>query len=179
MVDFTKAHFNFGVSRTHQYTEFENDFDLDTDATSETLYVAKNPFTVEADGKPVSLRMAVVVMNMQEMSGETDDDGNTHCVCIAVLPDLDSMADEKKASYHDSCHLGDDEVLDYYDLYTCGAEVTPKRRTEACSAEDADDLAKFAAAVAKMLENKFVESDLDNPVNLAGKTGWDCVREWF
>lgn len=170
-----KRLYGIDIDETREFPRLLETFDEGTDATSETLYLSKDTVDVETKLGKITLRMGIVVGNVVEMSGEAFSNGDTHFVELMLLPDLDSMPDEKKACYHDSCHLGEDETLDYYDLYTAGHSV--QVGCETCMEDGTANLAQIAASTVDT-QKSIVGIILDRPVNYAGNTGWQAVQSW-
>ncbi len=141
----------------------------------ETIFTAKGTFTVETHKGNIKCRSAVIVSDMESLTGEDRPDAK-YVVSIAIFPDIKSMGKKRLATERDNCGLGDGETLDYNDLYGYGHYAYTWQ--ESCKEADLERVKQVAGYVAKMREH-FIGFDLDKPVNHAGTRGWDCVYTWF
>lgn len=170
--------FGILIDENEQLAPFTEKFDdsIFCGGCSEDIYPCKTTTEVETKSGKIALRLAIVVSNVEEMSGDLTDDGKTHVVALEWLPDLDSMSDKRRQWERELAHLGDGETLDYYDLYTNGHSVNAV--SESCN-EDELDRAKDEAAKASDAFTLCVGSTLDKPWNCAGNTGWQSAERWL
>lgn len=143
---------------------------------SEDIYPCKTTTEVETASGKIALRLAIVVSNMKEMSGDLTNDGKTHVVALEWLPDIESMDKERVEWERGIAHLSGDEELDYYDLYTNGHSVTAV--SETCNEDELERTINEAARASDVF-TLCVGSTLDKPWNLAGNTGWQSVERWL
>lgn len=170
--------FGILIDENEQLAPFTEKFDgsIFCGGCSEDIYPCKTTTEVETKSGKIALRLAIVVSNVEEMSGELTSDGKTHVVALEWLPDIDSMSKERVEWERDIAHLSGDEELDYYDLYTNGHSVNAV--SESCN-EDELERAKNEAARASDTFTLCVGSTLDKPWNRAGNTGWQSVERWL
>lgn len=168
--------YGFEIDETKEFPRLLESFDEDTEATSETMYVAKSTVEVETKRGKITLRLGIIVGNVVEMSGETFSNGDTHFVELMFLPDIDSMSPERKEWEKKHCDVGKDETLSYYDLYTTGHSV--QVGCETCMEDGTTAMAQIAASTADT-QQSIVGFILDRPVNYAGNTGWQAVEHWL
>jgi hypothetical protein len=168
--------FGIDIDETKEFPRLLESFYEDTEATSETMYASKDTVEVETKRGKITLRLGIIVGNVVEMSGETFSNGDTHFVELMFLPDIDSMSPERKAWEKKICDVGEDETLDYYDLYTTGHSV--QVGCETCMEDGTTRLAQIAASTADT-QQSIAGFILDRPVNYAGNTGWQAVEHWL
>lgn len=175
-MDFSKEHFGVKLPESFDFSKSMAGFDLDLAGGDEEIWVADKAFEVETDKGTINLRVGLVSSNFKEMTGETLENGHDFVVSVILLPDIDTMTEERVEDYRKGCSLGIGEILTYYDLYLYGSSVTAHE--ESCMGTESDDLLKYASGLRDCVEG-MVGFILDRPVTRAGTTGWDCAERWL
>ena len=144
----------------------------------DTVWISKEPFTVELDTKDIKLHLFIEYLDMSECIA----DCNTQDVSIGVIPAFNSLskkhqdsilnqftADEKERMLADPTAL-------LYVIMTYGFKITLHTETTE-NVDDVDHLIKSAIAVSSCVRG-LIGFDLDRMFNRIGNTGWDFLSDY-
>ena len=167
--------YKFSTMTAEQFNEqdmdnFTNYFD--------TVWISKEPFTVELDTKDIKLHLFIEYLDMSECIA----DCNTQYVSIGVIPTFDSLSDKHKNDIlsqfaeEDREHYKNNPTTLLYDIMTYGFKITLHTETTE-NVDDVDHLIKSAVAVSPCVRG-LIGFDLDRMFNRIGNTGWDFLSDY-
>ena len=168
----TEQQYKFSTMTAERFDEkdmdnFTNHFD--------TVWISKEPFTVELDTKDVELHLFIEHEDMSEYM----EDCNTQEISIGVIPTFDSLSDKHKndilsqfAADEKERVLANPTAL-LYDIKGYGLGLTLHTETTE-SLNEVDYLIKSAVAVSSCV-SRLIGFDLDRVFNGLGNTGWDFL----
>ena len=167
--------YKFGTMTAEQFNEqdmdnFTNYFD--------TVWISKEPFTVEIDTKDIKLHLFIEYLDMSEYTA----DCNTQEISIGVIPTFDSLSDKHKNDIlsqfaeEDREHYKNNPITLLYDIMTYGFKITLHTETTE-NVDDVDHLIKSAVAVSPCVRG-LIGFDLDRMFNRIGNTGWDFLSDY-
>jgi len=157
----------------------------------EWLYVSKLSGDIElGDGRKCGVKLAVWVLDeMAVPSGDTKP--GDYGIHLCMVPDASRLGPKAKKRVADSCGI-DPKDVDEYECWRYGFGVAYGRecfdisigrceKLEGITGVDdprVQELVQFAGDVVAPCAVSLVGYTLDLPVNHAGKTGWDAVKDW-
>ena len=167
--------YKFSTMTAEQFNEqdmdnFTNYFD--------TVWISKEPFTVELDTKDIKLHLFIEYLDMSECIA----DCNTQDVSIGVIPTFDSLSKKHQDSIlnqftaEEQEHYKDNPTALLYDIMTYGFKITLHTETTE-DLNKVDHLIKSAVAVSPCVSG-LIGFDLDRMFNRIGNTGWDFLSDY-
>lgn len=167
--------YKFSTMTAEQFNEqdmdnFTNYFD--------TVWISKEPFTVELDTKEIELHLFIEHLDMSEYTA----DCNTQEISIGVIPTFNSLSDKHK---NDLLSQFAEEDWEYYkanptdllyNILCYGFKITLHTETTE-NVDDVDHLIKSAVAVSSCVRG-LIGFDLDRMFNRIGNTGWDFLSDY-
>ena len=171
----TEKQYKFSTMTAEQFNEkdmdnFTNHFD--------TIWISKEPFTVELDTKKIKLHLFIEYLDMSECIA----DCNTQEVSIGIVPTFDSLSEEHKNQLLSQYTADEKERMSanpaalLYDILVYGYKIALHTETT----EDlnrVDHLIKSAVAVSPCVSG-LIGFDLDRVFNRIGNTGWDFLSNY-
>lgn len=171
----TEKQYKFSTMTAERFNEqdmdnFTNHFD--------TIWISKEPFTVELDTKEIKLHLFIEYLDMSECIA----DCNTQEVSIGIVPTLDSLSEEHRnqilrdyTADEKERMLANPAAL-LYDILTYGYKITLHAETTE-DLNKVDHLIKSAVAVSPCVSG-LIGFDLDRVFNRIGNTGWDFLSNY-
>ena len=167
--------YKFSTMTAEQFNEqdmdnFTNYFD--------TVWISKEPFTVELDTKDIKLHLFIEYLDMSECIA----DCNTQEISIGVIPTFDSLSDKHKNDLLSQFTAEDREQYKanpttlLYDILCYGFKITLHTETTE-DLNKVDHLIKSAVAVSPCVSG-LIGFDLDKMQNRIGNTGWDLLSDY-
>ena len=171
----TEQQYKFSTMTAERFDEkdmdnFTNHFD--------TIWISKEPFTVELDTKEIELHLFIEYLDMSECI----EDCNTQEVSIGVIPTFDSLSDKHKNDILSQFTAEDREQYKanptalLYDILCYGFKLTLHTETTE-DLNKVDHLIKSAVAVSSCVSG-LIGFDLDGIFNKIGNTGWDFLSNY-
>ena len=171
----TEKQYKFSTMTAERFNEqdmdnFTNHFD--------TIWISKEPFTVELDTKKIKLHLFIEYLDMSECIA----DCNTQEVSIGIVPTFDSLSEEHKNQLLSQYTADEKERMLanpaalLYDILVYGYKIALHTETT----EDlnrVDHLIKSAVAVSPCVSG-LIGFDLDRVFNRIGNTGWDFLSNY-
>ena len=167
--------YKFSTMTAEQFNEqdmdnFTNYFD--------TVWISKEPFTVELDTKDIKLHLSIEYLDMSECIADCD----TQEISIGVIPTFDSLSDKHKNDLLSQFTAEDREQYKanptalLYDILCYGFKLTLHTETTE-DLNKVDHLIKSAVAVSPCVSG-LIGFDLDKMQNRIGNTGWDLLSDY-
>ena len=167
--------YKFSTMTAEQFNEqdmdnFTNHFD--------TIWISKEPFTVELDTKEIKLHLFIEYLDMSECIA----DCNTQEISIGVIPTFDSLSKKHQDSILNQFTAEDRETYKanptalLYDILCYGFKLTLHTETTE-DVNKVDHLIKSAVAVSPCVSG-LIGFDLDRVFNRIGNTGWDLLSDY-
>ena len=167
--------YKFSTMTAEQFNEqdmdnFTNYFD--------TVWISKEPFTVELDTKDIKLHLFIEYLDMSECIA----DCNTQDVSIGVIPTFDSLSKKHQDSIlnqftaEEQEHYKANPTALLYDIMCYGFKITLHTETTE-DLNKVDHLIKSAVAVSPCVSG-LIGFDLDRMFNRIGNTGWDFLSDY-
>ena len=167
--------YKFSTMTAEQFDEkdmdnFTNHYD--------TVWISKEPFTVELDTKEIELHLFIEYLDMSEYTA----DCNTQEISIGVIPTFNSLSDKHKNDILSQFAEEDREQYKanptslLYDIMTYGFKITLHTETTE-NVDNVDHLIKSAVAVSPCVRG-LIGFDLDRMFNRIGNTGWDFLSDY-
>lgn len=149
---------------------FTNHFD--------TIWISKEPFTVELDTKKIKLHLFIEYLDMSECIA----DCNTQEVSIGIVPTFGSLSEEHKNQILSQYTADEKERMLanpaalLYDILVYGYKIALHAETTE-DLNKVDHLIKSAVAVSPCVSG-LIGFDLDRVFNRIGNTGWDFLSNY-
>lgn len=171
----TEKQYKFSTMTAERFNEqdmdnFTNHFD--------TIWISKEPFTVELDTKKIKLHLFIEYLDMSECIA----DCNTQEVSIGIVPTFDSLSEEYKnqilrdyTADEKERMLANPAAL-LYDILVYGYKIALHTETTE-DLNKVDHLIKSAVAVSPCVSG-LIGFDLDRVFNRIGNTGWDFLSDY-
>ena len=171
----TEKQYKFSTMTAERFNEqdmdnFTNHFD--------TIWISKEPFTVELDTKKIKLHLFIEYLDMSECIA----DCNTQEVSIGIVPTFDSLSEEHKnqilrdyTADEKERMLANPAAL-LYDILVYGYKIALHAETTE-DLNKVDHLIKSAVAVSPCVSG-LIGFDLDRVFNRIGNTGWDFLSNY-
>ena len=171
----TEKQYKFSAMMAERFNEqdmdnFTNHFD--------TIWISKEPFTVELDTKKIRLHLFIEYLDMSECIA----DCNTQEVSIGVVPTFDSLSEEHKNQILSQYTADEKERMLanpaalLYDILVYGYKIALHSETTE-DLNKVDHLIKSAVAVSPCVSG-LIGFDLDRVFNRIGNTGWDFLSNY-
>lgn len=171
----TEKQYKFGTMTAERFNEqdmdnFTNHFD--------TIWISKEPFTVELDTKKIKLHLFIEYLDMSECIA----DCNTQEVSIGIVPTFDSLSEEHKNQILSQYTADEKERMLanpaalLYDILVYGYKIALHAETTE-DLNKVDHLIKSAVAVSPCVSG-LIGFDLDRVFNRIGNTGWDFLSNY-
>ena len=171
----TEKQYKFSTMTAERFNEqdmdnFTNHFD--------TIWISKEPFTVELDTKKIKLHLFIEYLDMSECIA----DCNTQEVSIGVVPTFDSLSEEHKNQILSQYTADEKERMLanpaalLYDILVYGYKIALHTETTE-DLNKVDHLIKSAVAVSPCVSG-LIGFDLDRVFNRIGNTGWDFLSNY-
>ena len=171
----TEKQYKFSTMTAERFNEqdmdnFTNHFD--------TIWISKEPFTVELDTKKIKLHLFIEYLDMSECIA----DCNTQEVSIGIVPTFDSLSEEHKNQLLSQYTADEKERMLanpaalLYDILTYGYKIALHTETTE-DLNKVDHLIKSAVAVSPCVSG-LIGFDLDRVFNRIGNTGWDFLSNY-
>ena len=171
----TEKQYKFSTMTAERFNEqdmdnFTNHFD--------TIWISKEPFTVELDTKKIKLHLFIEYLDMSECIA----DCNTQEVSIGVVPTFDSLSEEHKNQILSQYTADEKERMLanpaalLYDILVYGYKIALHSETTE-DLNKVDHLIKSAVAVSPCVSG-LIGFDLDRVFNRIGNTGWDFLSNY-
>lgn len=171
----TEKQYKFSAMTAERFNEqdmdnFTNHFD--------TIWISKEPFTVELGTKKIKLHLFIEYLDMSECIA----DCNTQEVSIGIVPTFDSLSEEHKnqilrdyTADEKKRMLANPAAL-LYDILVYGYKIALHTETTE-DLNKVDHLIKSAVAVSPCVSG-LIGFDLDRVFNRIGNTGWDFLSNY-
>ena len=171
----TEKQYKFSTMTAERFNEqdmdnFTNHFD--------TIWISKEPFTVELDTKEIKLHLFIEYLDMSECIA----DCNTQEVSIGIVPTFDSLSEEHKNQILSQYTADEKERMLanpaalLYDILVYGYKIALHTETTE-DLNKVDHLIKSAVAVSPCVSG-LIGFDLDRVFNRIGNTGWDFLSNY-
>ena len=171
----TEKQYKFSTMTAERFNEqdmdnFTNHFD--------TIWISKEPFTVELDTKKIKLHLFIEYLDMSECIA----DCNTQEVSIGIVPTFDSLSEEHKNQLLSQYTADEKERMLanpaalLYDILVYGYKIALHTETTE-DLNKVDHLIKSAVAVSPCVSG-LIGFDLDRVFNRIGNTGWDFLSNY-
>ena len=171
----TEKQYKFSTMTAERFNEqdmdnFTNHFD--------TIWISKEPFTVELDTKEIKLHLFIEYLDMSECIA----DCNTQEVSIGIVPTFDSLSEEHKNQLLSQYTADEKERMLanpaalLYDILVYGYKIALHSETTE-DLNKVDHLIKSAVAVSPCVSG-LIGFDLDRVFNRIGNTGWDFLSNY-
>ena len=171
----TEKQYKFSTMTAERFNEqdmdnFTNHFD--------TIWISKEPFTVELDTKKIKLHLFIEYLDMSECIA----DCNTQEVSIGIVPTFDSLSEEHKNQILSQYTADEKERMLanpaalLYDILVYGYKIALHTETTE-DLNKVDHLIKSAVAVSPCVSG-LIGFDLDRVFNRIGNTGWDFLSNY-
>ena len=171
----TEKQYKFSTMTAERFNEqdmdnFTNHFD--------TIWISKEPFTVELDTKKIKLHLFIEYLDMLECIA----DCNTQEVSIGIVPTFDSLSEEHKNQILSQYTADEKERMLanpaalLYDILVYGYKIALHSETTE-DLNKVDHLIKSAVAVSPCVSG-LIGFDLDRVFNRIGNTGWDFLSNY-
>ena len=171
----TEKQYKFSTMTAERFNEqdmdnFTNHFD--------TIWISKEPFTVELDTKKIKLHLFIEYLDMSECIA----DCNTQEVSIGIVPTFDSLSEEHKNQLLSQYTADEKERMLanpaalLYDILVYGYKIALHSETTE-DLNKVDHLIKSAVAVSPCVSG-LIGFDLDRVFNRIGNTGWDFLSNY-
>ena len=171
----TEKQYKFSAMTAERFNEqdmdnFTNHFD--------TIWISKEPFTVELDTKKIKLHLFIEYLDMSECIA----DCNTQEVSIGIVPTFDSLSEEHKNQLLSQYTADEKERMLanpaalLYDILVYGYKIALHTETTE-DLNKVDHLIKSAVAVSPCVSG-LIGFDLDRVFNRIGNTGWDFLSNY-
>ena len=171
----TEKQYKFSTMTAERFNEqdmdnFTNHFD--------TIWISKEPFTVELDTKKTKLHLFIEYLDMSECIA----DCNTQEVSIGIVPTFDSLSEEHKNQILSQYTADEKERMLanpaalLYDILVYGYKIALHTETTE-DLNKVDHLIKSAVAVSPCVSG-LIGFDLDRVFNRIGNTGWDFLSNY-
>lgn len=171
----TEKQYKFSTMTAERFNE--QDMDNFTNHFN-TIWISKEPFTVELDTKKIKLHLFIEYLDMSECIA----DCNTQEVSIGIVPTFDSLSEEHKnqilrdyTADEKERMLANPAAL-LYDILVYGYKLTLHTETTE-DLNKVDHLIKSAVAVSPCVSG-LIGFDLDRVFNRIGNTGWDFLSNY-
>ena len=167
--------YKFSTMTAEQFNEqdtnnFTNHYD--------TVWISKEPFTVELDTKEIELHLFIEHLDMSEYTA----DCNTQEISIGVIPTFNSLKKKHQDSIlnqftaEEQEHYKANPTALLYDIMCYGFKITLHTETTE-DLNKVDHLIKSAVAVSSCVRG-LIGFDLDRMFNRIGNTGWDFLSDY-